>query len=69
MKLIFLLLTAIVVGLVAGAMTYFATYNEYQHHLKGKRVFRESIKSGFVSFVFFFIVTIVVSIILYQLFK
>jgi len=40
-------------SLFAGIMVYLITYNEYQHHFKGKRVFKESFLSAVVAFVFF----------------
>jgi archaellum biogenesis protein FlaJ (TadC family) len=69
MLIIFLLIVAIVVGFIAGAMTYFIHYNEYQHHLEADRAFKESFKSAVVSFFFFFILSLVIGIILYRLFK
>lgn len=69
MSLAFLFLIAIAVGSFAGIMAYLITYNEYQHHFKGKRVFNESFKSGLVAFIFFFILTLVIAIILHRLFK
>ncbi len=41
------------VGLVVAVITYLIIYEEYQHHLEGKRVFRESIRSALVTFIFF----------------
>lgn len=51
-------------GLVAAIMAYLITYNEYQHHFKGQRVFWESIKSAGVTFCFFFLLSILLGIIL-----
>ena len=64
MRLSFLFIVGIGCGLLAGIMAYLITYNEYQHHFKGKRVFDESLKSGVVAFVFFMILTIVIGLIL-----
>lgn len=69
MLIIILIIAAIGIGLIAGAMTYFNTFNEYQHHLDSKKAFRESVKSGSVSFIFFFAITLAIAIILYWLFK
>lgn len=52
MQFRFFILIGIGLGLVAGMMAYLITYEEYQHHFKGRRVFIESIKSAFVTFVF-----------------
>lgn len=64
MNLRLLLLAGSCVGVVAGVMTYLITYNEYQHHFKGRRVTIESLKSAFVGFLFFLILTMIMSIIL-----
>jgi len=40
----FFILLGLGLGLIAGVMAYLITYEEYQHHFKGKRVFLESIK-------------------------
>lgn len=69
MLIILLILAAVAVGLIAGAMAYFIHYNEYQHHLKGNRPIKESFKSAIVSFIFFFVLSILVGIIMYRLFK
>ncbi|HVT85956.1 MAG TPA: hypothetical protein VHD35_12200 [Chitinophagaceae bacterium] len=69
MLIILLILAAVAIGLIAGAMTYFIHYNEYQHHLKGDRPFKESFKSAVVSFMFFFVLSMLVGIIMYRLFK
>lgn len=69
MLTVVLFIAASLIGLIAGAMTYFITYNEYQHHFNDKRTFRESIKSGLVAFIFFFVLSLAVAFILYRLFK
>ncbi|MCZ2459493.1 MAG: hypothetical protein LC128_07680 [Chitinophagales bacterium] len=64
-----LIVAAMAVGLIAGAMAYFIHYNEYQHHLTGNRPFRESFKSAIVSFIFFFAISVAVGLMMYRLFK
>ncbi len=56
-------------GLLAAVMTYLITYNEYQHHFKGRRVVQESLKSAGVAFVFFFVLCIVISIVIHKTIK
>ncbi|TQM48711.1 hypothetical protein BDE36_0401 [Arcticibacter tournemirensis] len=53
MQFRFFLLIGTGLGIIAGLMAYLITYEEYQHHFKGRRVFTESIKSAVVAFVFF----------------
>lgn len=60
MQLKFFILIGIGLGLVAGIMAYLITYEEYQHHFKGKRVHIESIKSAFVTFIFFIVLSVAI---------
>jgi TRAP-type C4-dicarboxylate transport system permease large subunit len=69
MLLFALIIAALFIGLIAGAMVYFIHYNEYQHHLKGDRPFKESFKSAMVAFTFFFFLSLIIGIIIYYLFK
>ncbi len=55
----FFLLLGIGLGVIAGIMAYLITYEEYQHHFKGRRVFLESIKRAVITFVFFMILAVV----------
>ncbi|OQP60197.1 hypothetical protein A3860_34535 [Niastella vici] len=64
MRLIFLLLVGVAGGLIAAIIAYLITYNEYQHHFKGKRVFLESIKSAVIAFLFFFFLIVILEFML-----
>lgn len=55
------LLVGSMAGAVAAVMCYLITYNEYEHHFKGRRVVIESIKSALVAFVFFFLLVLLLS--------
>lgn len=45
MQFRFFILIGIGLGLVAGIMAYLITYEEYQHHFKGRRVYIEVLKA------------------------
>ncbi|HTR31719.1 MAG TPA: hypothetical protein VMH27_20745 [Puia sp.] len=64
MNLRTILLLGLIAGTVAGVMAYLITYNEYQHHFKGRRVVIESLKSAAVAFLFFLALTIVLCLLL-----
>lgn len=57
MQLEFFFLLGAGLGLVAAVMAYLITYNEYQHHFTGRRVFRESLKSAIITFCFFLLLS------------
>lgn len=61
MNLLMTLILGFIAGIVAGVMCYLITYNEYEHHFKGRRVVIESIKSALVAFVFFFLLVLLLS--------
>lgn len=47
-------------GLIAGAMAFLITYDEYaKHRLRRRRLWQESIRSGLVAFTFFVVTSIV----------
>jgi hypothetical protein len=60
----FFLLSGLGLGLIAGIMAYLITYEEYQHHFKGRRVFWESIKSAGITFLFFVLLSLLLGIVL-----
>jgi len=53
----------------AGIMAYLITHHEYQHHFKGRRVFKESFKSAMVTFIFFFVLSVALTVILSRFIK
>lgn len=60
MQFKFFLLTGLGLGLLAGIMAYLITYEEYQHHFKGRRVYIESVKSAFVTLIFFILLSVAI---------
>lgn len=60
----FFLFLGIGLGVIAGIMAYLTTYEEYQHHFKGRRVFIESIKSAIITFVFFVVLAVILGYVL-----
>jgi hypothetical protein len=61
---LYILIASVVVGTFAGVIAYLITYNEYQHHFKGRRVVIESLKSAAVAFFFFLCLTVILCLIL-----
>jgi len=47
-------------GLIASVMAFLITYNEYQkHQFTKKRLWKASLESAFVTFIFFLVLSIV----------
>ena len=61
----FLLLIGVVFGVVAGLMTYIISYNELTKHFADKRIpIRTSLKSAFVSLIFFIVLGTIIGLII-----
>lgn len=60
MQFKFFLLLGIGLGILAAAMAYLITYEEYRHHFQGRRVHVESLKSAIVTLIFFVILAVAI---------
>ena len=58
--IVLFLLFGVIFGLLGGLMAFLITWNEWQKHkFKGKKLFKESFKTGLFTFMVFVIISLI----------